>query len=103
VCKLKPKKCLPLQNELDPNLNTRNIVKDLCNMFRSANLILIPFSTKFHIWVQVCALLDLTSSIYFLFTFAHAHIKIVSSRWCVEHLITKTIRNDPRARFPFSN
>jgi hypothetical protein len=71
-------------------------------MFISANLTLIPFSTKLHILVHDCALLDLTSSICFLFTYAHAHIRIVSSRWCVEHLITKTTRNGPREHFPFN-
>jgi hypothetical protein len=44
----------------------------------------------------------LISSTCLLWTCAHTHMKIVSSRWCVEHLITKTGRNDPMAHFPFN-
>jgi hypothetical protein len=59
MCKLKPK------------------IKDLCNIFRSANLILIPFLTKFHIWVHV-------------------------SKWCVGQLVSKILRNGLKTHFPFN-
>jgi hypothetical protein len=52
--------------------------------------------------VHVCALLDLIASIFFLNTCAHAHMKSVRSKWCVGQLITKTLRNGPRAHFPFN-
>jgi hypothetical protein len=35
-------------------------------------------------------------------TCAHAHIKVVNTMWCVEHLITKTSRNGPMTHFPFN-
>jgi hypothetical protein len=48
-------------------------------------------------------LLDLITSICFLNTCAHAHMRSVNSQWCVEQLITKTLRNSPEAYFHFRN
>jgi hypothetical protein len=47
-------------------------------------------------------LLDLIASICFLNTYAHAHLESIRSKWCVRQLITKTLRNGPRAHFPFT-
>jgi hypothetical protein len=38
----------------------------------------------------------------FLSTCSHALINIISSKWCVGQLITKTTRDGPRAHFPFN-
>jgi hypothetical protein len=46
--------------------------------------------------------LDLIASICFLNTCAHAHIRSVNSQWCVEQLITKTLRNSSKAYLPFN-
>jgi hypothetical protein len=43
-----------------------------------------------------------TSQFAFLYTCAHTHSRHARSKWCVGHLITKTLRNIPRAYFPFT-
>jgi hypothetical protein len=56
---------------------------------------------KLHFWPSILAHMDLISSTCLLWTCAHAHIKVVSPMWCVEHLITKIGRNDPMTHFTF--
>jgi hypothetical protein len=57
---------------------------------------------KLHFWPSILAHLDLISSTCLLWNYAHTHMKIVSSTWCVENLITKTGRNGSMAHFPFN-
>jgi hypothetical protein len=57
---------------------------------------------KLHFWPFILAHLGLISSTCLLWTCAHTHIKIVSSRWCIEHLITKIGINGPMAHFLFT-
>jgi hypothetical protein len=47
---------------------------------------------ELHSWPSNSTHLDFLSSILFCYTYAHAHIKSVSSKWCVEHLIRKTTK-----------
>jgi hypothetical protein len=44
--------------------------------------------------------LDLIASICFLNICAHDRMRSVNSQWCVEKLITKTLRNNLKAYFP---
>ena len=65
------------------------------------NLMFMLFCPMLHFWPSKLAHMDLISSICLLCTCTHCHIKVVSPIWCIEHLITKTGRNDPVAHFPF--
>jgi hypothetical protein len=73
------------------------------NLFKHLNLMFMLSCPKLHFWLSILVHLDLISSTCLLWACAHTHLKIVSSRWCVEHLITKAGRNDPMAHFPFTN
>jgi hypothetical protein len=66
---------------------------DMCNLFKHSNLLFILFYPKLHFWLSSLAHLDFISSTCLLWTCVHTHTKIVSSRWCIEHLITKIGRN----------
>jgi hypothetical protein len=53
-------------------------------------LMFVLFYPKLHFWLSSLAHLDFISLTCLLWTYAHTHMKIVSLRWCVQHLITKT-------------
>jgi hypothetical protein len=75
--------CLELLQTLKPYVHV-DLPKVALLIFVSTHLDLLP------------------SNFAFARTCAHAHIKVVSTMWCVEHLIAKIGRNGPMTHFPFT-
>jgi hypothetical protein len=44
-----------LHKKLSPKASARNIVMDLLNMFKGANLTDLPFHSKLHFWPSILA------------------------------------------------
>ena len=74
----------------------------ICNLSKHLNHVSMLVLNMLHFWPSNSPHLDLITSICFLYTCAYTHRRHVSSKWCVGHLITKTLRNVPRAHFPFN-
>jgi hypothetical protein len=57
---------------------------------------------KLHFWRSFLLIWTCFLQFALARTCSHAHIKVASPMWCVEHLITKTGRNGPMTYFPFN-
>jgi O-antigen ligase len=74
----------------------------MCNLFKYLNLMFCSFTQNFSFGLHFLLIWTCFLQLAFARTYAHVCIEVVSSMWCVKHLITKTGRNGPMPHFPFN-